>query len=171
MDVRTKNRGHVHQKCSLRFRCWGETFWPLAIWASGSGMSAGNSDQKIFMFMLFFFPDRCSSLVTCFQHDVLGEAQGWSESFRLWRCLGAGNTISESLSVDFSANLSLSMSLPAICHLGGSGPIASSNRMTFFMYRIPIALEPPKSPIAPLFCLMPTGRYRRSSCPQNGIAL
>ena len=44
VDVRT-------QKCVfLRPRWWGETCWPWGIRAQGSGMSAGNPDQKVYVY-------------------------------------------------------------------------------------------------------------------------
>ena len=47
VDVRTK-------KCVfLRPRWWGETFWPRVVRAQGSGMSAGNPDQKVYVYAVF----------------------------------------------------------------------------------------------------------------------
>ena len=55
MDVRAK----IVDVCTKKCVCvcflwpwwWGEAFWPLGI-----RVSAGNSDQKMFMFVLFFLP-------------------------------------------------------------------------------------------------------------------
>ena len=37
----------------LRPRWWGETFWPLGVRAEGSGMSARNPDQKVYVYAVF----------------------------------------------------------------------------------------------------------------------
>ena len=57
MDVRAENRGRPHQK--VRFPAapwWEEAFCALGIQAQGSGMSAGNPDQKVYVYAVFSSP-------------------------------------------------------------------------------------------------------------------
>ena len=55
---------------------------------------------------------------------------------------------------------------------GGLGPlIASSNRITFFVYRTPIPLYRSKRPIAPFLPCTKFHVSHPSSCPQKGIAI
>ena len=58
MDVRAENRGRPHQ--NVRFPAApvvGRNFWTPGHLGVRSGMSAGNPDQKVHVYAVFFFPE------------------------------------------------------------------------------------------------------------------
>ena len=52
-NVPSKKAVHTEKCVFLWPQWWGETFWPKGIRTKGSGMSAGNPDQKVYVYAVF----------------------------------------------------------------------------------------------------------------------